>query len=312
VPFKDGHGRKALTSPGKGVALGLATLLKVGHMKAKKDIPQSRRGLFNIHAKPNRTVSLLLSIVIFVICITAYGITSYIRHKENPKDKVVPTFSEMANGLKRVTLEEDRKGDRRLIVDTLASGRRFLISLALLSFAVLLGLLMGVFPYMELLFLRFMTFFDKIPALAILPILFIIFGLGEFSKIALILMGVFPTICLDTYLRARAVPQEQITKGLTLGSSYFEVSFKVVLPQIFPTVLNTIRLNFKAMILFLIAGESLAATVGLGYRIFVVRRYIAMDIIIPYVIWMSLLAFAADLLVRIWIAKGFKWAELEE
>jgi NitT/TauT family transport system permease protein len=281
-------------------------------MKEKRSIPQSRPGLFNIHAKPNRTVSLILSILLFIICITAYGITAYVRHKENPKDKVVPTFSEMANGIKRAAFEEDRKGDYRLLVDTIASGRRFLISLALLSFAVLLGLLMGVFPYMKLIFLRFMTFFDKIPALAILPILFIIFGLGELSKIVLILIGVFPTICLDTYLRAKDVPQEQITKGLTLGSSYFEVALMVVLPQIVPAVLNTIRLNFKAMILFLIAGESLAATVGLGYRIFVVRRYIAMDIIIPYVIWMSLLAFTADLLVRVWISRGFKWAELEE
>jgi NitT/TauT family transport system permease protein len=269
-------------------------------------------GLFNLHAKPGRTVSFLLSILMFVLCITAYGLTAYVRHQENPRDKVVPTFAEMADGFKRAAFEEDRKGDRRLWVDTIASGRRFLISLALLSMAVFLGLLMGVFPYMEILFLRFMTFFDKIPALAILPILFIIFGLGEMSKIGLILVGVFPTICLDTYLRARAVPQEQITKGLTLGASHFEVAHKVVLPQIFPQVLNTIRLNFKAMILFLIAGESLAATVGLGYRIFVVRRYIAMDIIIPYVIWMSLLAFGADLLVRWWVKTRYKWSELEQ
>ncbi len=101
-------------------------------------------------------------------------------------------------------------------------------------------------------------------------------------------------------------------KGLTLGASQFEIAFHVILPQIFPTVLNTIRLNFKAMILFLIAGESLAATVGLGYRIFVVRRYIAMDIIIPYVIWMSLLAFLADFLVRLWIKKRYRWSEMDQ
>jgi NitT/TauT family transport system permease protein len=239
-------------------------------------------------------------------------VTGYVRHKENPKDKVVPTVPQMVDGVKRAAFEEDRDGEYRLLVDTIASGRRFLISLAFLSLAVILGLLMGVFPYIELIFLRFMTFFDKIPALAVLPILFIIFGLGELSKIALILIGVFPTITLDTFLRAKAVPQEQITKGLALGASPFEIAFQVVLPQIFPTVLNTIRLNFKAMILFLIAGESLAATVGLGYRIFVVRRYIAMDIIIPYVIWMSLLAFLADFLVRMWIKKRYQWAELEQ
>lgn len=269
-------------------------------------------GLFNIHARPSRTVAFILSVLVFVICIAAYWITAHVRHKENPKDKLVPTFSQIAKGAKRVAFEKDRKGEIRLWIDTIASGRRFLISLAFLSLAVLLGLYMGIFPYMELLFLRFMTFFDKIPALAVLPILMIIFGLGEVSKIALILMGVFPTICLDTYLRAKEVPNEQVTKGLTLGSSYSEVAFKVVLPQIIPAALNTIRLNFKAMILFLIAGEAIAATVGLGYRIFIVRRYMAMDIIITYVIWMSLLAVAADLLVRWWIKTRYKWAELEQ
>lgn len=269
-------------------------------------------GLFNIHARPKRLVSFLLSILLFVIFIAAYGIISHVRHQENPQDKVVPTFSEMADGFKRAAFEKDRKDEIRLLVDTFASVRRFLISLAFLSLAVLLGLQMGVFPYMEVIFLRFITFFDKIPALALLPILFIIFGLGEVSKIALILIGVFPTITLDTFLRAKNVPREQVTKALTLGAHQFEIAYRVILPQIFPAVLDTIRLNFKAMILYLIAGEAIAATVGLGYRIFLVRRYIAMDIIIPYVIWMSLLAFLADFLVRLWIKKRYRWVELDQ
>lgn len=269
-------------------------------------------GLFNIHARPGKTVSFLLSIALFLAGIAAYAVISQARHRENPQDKVVPTFSAMADGFKRAAFEKDRDGEYRLPVDTIASLRRFLISLALLSLAVLLGLQMGVFPYFELIFLRFITFFDKIPALAVLPILFILFGLGEVSKVALILIGVFPTITLDTYLRAKDVPREQTTKALTLGAGQFEIAYKIIFPQVFPAVLNTIRLNFKAMILFLIAGESLAATVGLGYRIFVVRRYVAMDIIIPYVIWMSLLAFLADFLVRQWIKKRYKWVALDK
>ena len=262
---------------------------------------------FKINAQPGKLTSILLSAVLFVLAIVAYMWTAHVRHQENPQDKVVPTVSEMGEGIKRTAFEEDRKGDIRLWVDTLASGKRFLICVALMSIAVLIGLHMGLLPYVEALLLRFVTFFDKIPALALLPILMIIFGIGEVSKIALIVIGVFPTIILDTYLRAKAVPREQITKGLTLGATDLEVAYRIVLPQILPGVLDTIRLNFKAIILFLIAGESLAATVGLGYRIFVVRRYIAMDIIIPYVIWMSLLAYIADLAVRWFIRWRYHW-----
>lgn len=266
---------------------------------------------FKINVQPSRATSLLLSLLLFLICIAAYLTISYLRHQENPQDKVVPTISAMIQGFYRTAFEPDRKGDYRLLIDTLASARRFFISVALLFLAMILGLHMGVFPYMETLLRRFVLFFDKIPALALLPILFIIFGLGEVSKIALIVIGVFPTITLDTYLRARAVPKEQMIKGMTLGASDFEIAYRIVLPQVFPKVLDTMRLNFKAVMLFLIAGESLAATAGLGYRIFVVRRYIAMEIIIPYVLWMSLLLLLTDTVVRVWIKKRYPWLDKE-
>jgi len=61
--------------------------------------------------------------------------------------------------------------------------------------------------------------------------------------------------------------------------------------------------------LFLIAAEAIASTQGLGYRIFLVRRYLAMDVILPYVVWITLLAVCADLLLRLLRARAFAWAE---
>ena len=263
--------------------------------------------IFRINTQIGRRTSVVMALVPFIVCIGAYILTAHLRHKENPKDKVVPTITEMSDGFKRVALEKDRKGEYRLLIDTVASTRRFLIGVVLVCGGVIVGLHMGLFPFFETLLLRFALLFDKIPALALLPILFIVFGLGETSKVALIVIGVLPTITLDTYLRAKSIQQEQIIKGFTLGASDVEIAYRVVLPQIFPQVLDTIRLNFKAVMLFLIAGESIAATAGLGYRIFLVRRYIAMDIIIPYVIRMSVLLFLADWLVSRWIKWRYPW-----
>ena len=264
--------------------------------------------IFEVTAVPSRTAKLLAPFFLFLLVIGAYLVTAHKRHEENPQDRLVPTLSEMADGFYRVAFEE-RRGEYRLLSDTISSTRRFLISVAILFSGVIIGLNMGVLPYGEIFGYRFVLFIDKVPALAILPILFIVFGLGEVSKIALIVIGVLPTIVLDTYLRAKAVPQEQITKALTLGASHFEIVYRIVLPKIFPQVLDTIRLNFKAVVLFLIAGEALAANSGIGYRIFVLRRYVAMDIIIPYVLWISILAFLADLMVRVWIKKKYTWLE---
>ena len=51
------------------------------------------------------------------------------------------------------------------------------------------------------------------------------------------------------------------------------------------------RLGLGPAWIFLISAEAIASTGGLGYRIFLVRRYLAMDVILPYVAWITLLAY---------------------
>ncbi len=231
---------------------------------------------------------------------------SYAEAKQRDKDAFrMGEFSSRIdmwrNGYRKQVLS---KGESMLLKDTLASGKRFVIAMLFVIFGgVTLGLFMGSFSYAEKFLYRFILFFDKIPTLAILPILLMIFGMEDKSKIALIIMGVAPTIILDTFLRVRDVPDEQIVKSMTLKSSTLETIFFVIYPQIIPKVMDTIRLNFKAAVLFLIAAEALGAESGLGYRIFLVIRYLNMALIIPYVVWISLLAFLLDWSFRMWIKK---------
>jgi NitT/TauT family transport system permease protein len=251
-----------------------------------------------------------LSWFLFAAGITSYFYVAQQRHRENPDDRVMPTTAEMLRGFRDAALkpaEEDEVLDESatslfaqirssmLWKDTTATGRRFLISVALLFPAVLLGLHMAMFPYIGAFFLRFIQFFDKIVALSLLPILFIAFGIDELSKIMLIVVGVTPTIILDTFNLSRAVPREQMVKAFTLGAADFAVTYRIILKQIWPRVLNSIRLNLKAVMCFLFAGEMIASTDGLAYRIALLRRHMGMDTIIPYVLWVALLLFAVDL-----------------
>ncbi len=150
---------------------------------------------------------------------------------------------------------------------------------------------MAVFPYAGAFFLRFVLFFDKIVALSLLPILFIVFGIDEWSKIMLMVIGVAPTLMLDTYNIARSVPREQIVKAFTLKSTNLDVAYRVVLKQVMPQIINSVRLNLKPLALFLFAGEMIASTDGLAYRIAIMRRHMGMDIILPYLLWVALLLF---------------------
>jgi NitT/TauT family transport system permease protein len=141
----------------------------------------------------------------------------------------------------------------------------------------------------------------------VLPILFIAFGIDELSKVMLIVIGVTPTIILDTFNLTKGVPPEQLVKGFTLGAGDFDVAYRVVLKQIWPRVLNSIRLNLKPLMLFLFAGEMIASTDGLAYRIALMRRHMGMNIIIPYVLWVALLLFLVDLTMRLLNKRLHPW-----
>jgi len=279
--------------------------------------------MLQIHAQPGRVTVQVLSWFLFAVGLAAYFWISTARHHENADDRVTPTLVQMGKGFTDAILkpaEEDeltadadtqplftKIRNSMLWKDTAATGRRFAISLALLFPAVLLGLHMGMFPYVGTFFLRFVLFFDKIVALSLLPILFIAFGIDELAKVMLIVIGVAPTIILDAFNLTRGVPREQVVKGFTLGAGDFSVTYRIVFKQIFPRVLNSIRLNLKAIMLFLFAGEMIASSDGLAYRIALLRRHMGMDTIIPYVLGVALLLFLVDLGMRVLNRRLHPW-----
>jgi len=146
-----------------------------------------------------------------------------------------------------------------------------------------------------------------VPPLAILPILFIVFGLGELSKVMLIVIGTAPVMMRDVAQRVRELPGEQLIKIQTLGANSWQVITRMALPQTLPRLIDSVRLSLGPAWLFLIAAEAIASTEGLGYRIFLVRRYLAMDVILPYVIWITILAIVIDQLLRLANRKLFPW-----
>jgi NitT/TauT family transport system permease protein len=263
--------------------------------------------------------------MLFAAGIAGYFYVSHARHVDNPEDRVMPTIAQMSKGMLDAVLrpaEEDEAPPesasffRRITAsmlwkDTLATTRRFVYSMLLLIPAVILGLHMGLFPYVGVFFSRFILFFDKIVALSLLPILFIAFGIDELAKVMLIVIGVAPTIILDTLNLVKAVPPEQTVKAFTLGARDFDVAYRVILKQIMPRVLNSIRLNLKAVMCFLFAGEMIASQDGLAYRIALLRRHMGMDVIIPYVLWVALLLFLVDFGMRAanrWLHPWFREA----
>jgi len=252
----------------------------------------------------------MLSLLPFILVICAYLFYSHARLLENPGDKLLPAPATIAATVHRYAFEEDeRSGEILWWTDTWASLERLLTALGVSALIGLtLGLAIGVLPYLRAALAPFVAALSLIPPLAILPILFIVAGLGELAKITLIIIGVAPVIVRDLAMRVGELPNEQIIKAQTLGASTWQLVVRVVLPQLWPRLIDALRLCLGSAWLFLIAAEAIASTEGLGYRIFLVRRYLAMDLILPYVAWITLLAFTMDWLLKTLRAKAFAWS----
>jgi len=267
-----------------------------------------------INLRPTRRTAVPLAMLPFVLVLLLYTAGSHVRKAENPNDKLLPSLTELTAAVERVALTPDRRSGRYLLwSDTAASLRRLVLGVVIAAaIGLSLGLAIGLLPVVRATMAPFVAAVSLIPPLAILPVLFIVFGLGEVAKVVLVVVGIAPFLVRDLAQRTAELPQEQLVKAQTLGAGSWLVVWRVALPQIAPRLISAVRLALGPAWLFLISSEAIAATAGLGYRIFLVRRYLAMDVILPYVIWITLLAFLLDLALRLASRRLFPWAQATE
>lgn len=265
-----------------------------------------------INRRPGRHAAIVMASLPFLALAGAYAAASAIRRADNPADKLLPSLEAMAEAFRRMAFEPDqRSGDYLLWVDTGASLGRLGTGMAIAAaLALILGVAIGFVPRVRATLAPLVAAVSLVPPITILPILFIVVGLGEASKISLIVVGTAPVMIRAMAQAVMDIPREQVVKAETLGASSWQMTVRVVLPQVLPRLIGALRLGLVPAWIFLISAEAIASTSGLGYRIFLVRRYLAMDVILPYVAWITLIAVALDLALRALSHRLFRWHHL--
>ena len=260
--------------------------------------------------QPARGTRTLLGTLPIALLALVYLVAAAARHAADPTDKVLPLPDAMVRAMTALVAQPDPLSGQLLFwADTLASLQRLGLGLGIATAAALLvGLVLGVLPPVRATFAPLVTAIAVIPPIALLPMLFIALGLGETAKVALIVIGIAPVMVRDIAAHVAALPREQIIKAQTLGASSWQIMIRVALPQAMPRLVQAVRLSLGPAWVFLISAEAIASDVGLGYRIFLVRRYLAMDVIIPYVAWIALLAIAMDMVLVRADRRLFPWA----
>ena len=255
------------------------------------------------HPRRSRGTGLLLAALPFVLLIAAYLIGSQARLAVNPNDKLLPGLLDLRRRPCATwrSSPDKRCGDYLFWIDTAASllrlADRHRRSPPLIG--LVLGIAIGLIPAMSGPRCR-----PSWPCCRMVP------PLGRpADPVHRLRPGRArqghadrrsaspPTSSATSPSGSASCRAELLIKAQTLGASSWQIVTRVVGPMILPRLITGLRLSLGPAWLFLIAAEAIAATEGLGYRIFLVRRFLAMDVILPYVAWITLLAFVTDRLL---------------
>ena len=133
--------------------------------------------------------------------------------------------------------------------------------------ALILGITMGLFRWVRAFFSPMVAALYPIPKIAILPLVMLIFGLGEQSKWVIIAIGVFFLVLYNTMAGVMNIPNIYLDVGKNFGASRLQFYLTVALPGAMPLIFTGVKLAAGVALLIIVAAEFVGAKTGIGYMI---------------------------------------------
>ena len=173
--------------------------------------------------------------------------------------------------------------------------------------AIPVGIAMGMSRWARGIFDPPIEFYRPLPPLAYLPLIIIWFGIAELPKVLLIYLACFAPLALAARSGMKSASQEQINAAYSMGASYGQVIWHVILPSALPEVLVGMRIAIGFGWTTLVAAEMVAASTGLGQMVLNASNFLRTDIVIMGIFVIGIVAYLFDLLMR-WVErKAVPW-----
>jgi len=200
--------------------------------------------------------------------------------------------------------------EENLMVDVLASSTRVLAGFVLAGIiGVPMGLAMGTFYSLDSLLAPIVGTVRYMPVTAFVPLIVIWLGLEEPSKILIIMLGVVLYNAIMAADAVKFIPNEMINVAYTLGATRRDVVFKVIIPAVFPSILDTLRVNISGAWNFLVIAELVASQNGLGFKIIQAQRFLQTEKVLFCIALIGLIGLAIDYSLK-WISQQLTpWAD---
>lgn len=170
-----------------------------------------------------------------------------------------------------------------------------------------LGLLNGSSRTAETLLDTTLQMIRNIPVLALIPLVILWFGIEETAKLALLSLGVFFPVYLNTFHGIRSVDPALIEMGRSYGLSGWPLYRDVILPGALPSILVGLRFALGLVWVILIVTETISAQSGIGYMTMNAREFLQTDVVLLGILLYALLGKAADTLARALEHRLLRW-----
>ena len=172
---------------------------------------------------------------------------------------------------------------------------------------LLFGLLTGAFRSAETVLDTTFQMVRNIPALALIPLVILWFGIDETAKLFLVSVGVFFPIYLNTFHGIRSVDKGLIEMARSYGLSGWPLYRDVILPGALPSILIGVRFALGLVWVLLIVAETISAQSGIGYMTMNAREFLQTDVVLVGILLYALLGKAADIVARALERYWLRW-----
>jgi sulfonate transport system permease protein len=160
--------------------------------------------------------------------------------------------------------------------------------------ALILGVAMGLSQTIKEYLYPTFKLISYIPTMGWLPLLIMVFGIGESLKFVLIAKATFIPVVLNTYQGIRNVPVKYIEMGKVYGFSHWQLFQRIVFPAAFPSIWNGVRYGLTHSWLVLVVVELLASSEGLGFMMANGQQLFQIDVVLVAVAIIGVIGFLMD------------------
>lgn len=251
----------------------------------------------------NKFLRLVKSVLIFFIILLLWKITNYLGIWSDyilpSPEKVYSTFLNMIS-------------DGSIFINVYASMKRVLIGFAIsTAIGVPLGIFFGIYSGVYEYFKSLINFLRNTPPLALIPMLILWFGIGEESKIIIIVLASFFPIFTSTLKGIKNCDSKLIEVGRVFEFSKLQVIFKIIIPNAILDIAVGLKLALGYSFRAIIGAELVAASSGLGYLISDGKEMSRTDVVIVGIIVIGLLGIITDYIFSIIVKKVSKGKMVE-